>query len=272
MKLATIFSFITTGSASCMRGTTLHRRAVDGTVTISSYNYTNLGGPLTWYGLDADSNSLCAQGKNQSPINIESDTVSYVTPDSIEFSIPPVDGVRFENLGTGLEVVLANGTFVAKNQSYALAQFHFHTPSEHRLNEEYFPIEVHFVFENSAGNIAVVGFLFQLSEHGYSIPVFDSIFNKVDDISTAGSFTKIGPLDFSDIPTYLYKHDIYQYSGSLTTPPCLEGITWFVSAEPLPLTVQSYNKLKKVLRFNARYTQNAPGQVNLLEVAAKQLG
>ncbi|OQE21717.1 hypothetical protein PENSTE_c011G07135 [Penicillium steckii] len=271
MKFATsVLPFIAAASASCLHGTSLLPRSADGTVDINPFNYTNTGGPLNWYGLDKD-NSACSKGKRQSPIVIETDDIDYVNSNSLHFHVPKADDAKFENLGSGLEVVLTNGTLVTKDNSYKLAQFHFHTPSEHRINDEYFPMEAHFVFENSAGDAAVVGFVFELSQFGYSTPLFDSVFAHIDDIATPGTYTKTGPLDFSALTTHLHSHGIYYYNGSLTTPPCSESVAWYLSTEPLPLNVQSYNAVKHVLKFNARYTQNALGQNNLLEVAAKEL-
>ncbi|OGE51061.1 hypothetical protein PENARI_c014G05933 [Penicillium arizonense] len=269
MKFAVaVLPLVAAVSASCLHGTSLLPRAADGTVHVNSYNYTNAGGPLNWYGLDKEKNSACSHGKRQSPIDIVTEDIDYATADSLRFNVPNADQAKFENLGSGLEVVLTNGTLVTSKGSYQLAQFHFHTPSEHRVNEEYFPMEVHFVFENSAGSIAVVGFVFQLSQFGYSTPLFDSVFAHIEDIATPGTYTKTGALNFAALTNHLKTHGIYEYSGSLTTPPCSEDVAWFISTEPLPLNVQSYNAVKKVLKFNARYTQNALGQDNLLEVAA----
>jgi len=61
------------------------------------------------------------------------------------------------------------------------------------------------------------------------------------------------------------------YSGSLTTPPCTEGVTWIVSAEPIQIDLKNYETLKDFLKFNARYTQNNPGEENLLLIAATEL-
>jgi carbonic anhydrase len=290
MKFAlSVLPLVVAVSASCLHGTSLLRRSADGTVDVNAYNYTNAGGPLNWYGLNKEKNFACSQGKRQSPIDLVTDDIDYATAESLRFNVPNADNAKFENLGSGLEVVLTNGTLVTSKGSYQLAQFHFHTPSEHRVNEEYFPMEVHFVFENScmsqscspvlisiltlilAGDIAVVGFLFQLSQFGYSTPLFDSVFAHIEDVATPGTYTKTGALNFAALTKHLKSHGIYEYSGSLTTPPCSENVAWFISTEPLPLNVQSYNAVKKVLKFNARYTQNALGQDNLLEVAAKSL-
>jgi carbonic anhydrase len=146
---AAILPLIASATASCLHGTSLLPRSADGTVDVNSFNYTNTGGPLTWYGL-SKANSACSEGKHQSPIDIVTEDIDYAAASSIRFNVPSTDNAKFENLGSGLEVVLTNGTLVAGNSSYKLAQFHFHTPSEHRINEEYYPMEVHFVFENSS--------------------------------------------------------------------------------------------------------------------------
>jgi carbonic anhydrase len=153
--VAAILPLLTAVSASCLHGTSLLPRSADGTVDINSFNYTDLGGPLNWYGLDSSANSACSKGKRQSPINIVTDDIDYAAANSVHFNIPSADNMKFENLGSGLEVVLTNGSLVTKTGSYELAQFHFHTPSEHRINDEYYPMEAHFVFENSGKTIPI---------------------------------------------------------------------------------------------------------------------
>jgi carbonic anhydrase len=62
-----------------------------------------------------------------------------------------------------------------------------------------------------------------------------------------------------------------RYSGSLTTPPCHEGIAWNLSCRPLTVSVETYQRVKDVVKFNARFTQNTPGEINLLENVANEL-
>ncbi|KIM94940.1 hypothetical protein OIDMADRAFT_134713, partial [Oidiodendron maius Zn] len=123
----------------------------------------------------------------------------------------------------------------------------------------------------TAGEIAVVAFLFQLSKFGYSFPLSDSVFAHIDDISTPGFYTDTGPLDFTGLMRHFNKHGVYSYTGSLTTTTCTENVPWYISTEPIPLNVQTYNAVKKVVKFNARYTQNTLGKDNLLEVSASRL-
>ncbi|KAL3251152.1 hypothetical protein ABHI18_010800 [Aspergillus niger] len=267
MHLTPLLLLIPAVAASCFHNTPLARRA-----TAPSFGYTATRGPLNWYGLDPSANAACATGTHQSPIMIGSTQISKVDNSTVTLFIPTVSDLEFENLGTTIEVPLTNGTLVVGNHTYTLAQFHFHTPSEHRIDEEHFPMEAHFVFSDEDGNIAVVGYLIQLtSTKDHSTPLLNTIFEDVDEISEPGSSTELGLLDFSSVTRHFSNNDIYTYSGSLTTPPCTEGVAWYVSGLPLVLDVDTYNQVKKVLKFNSRYTQNFLGQENLLQLAADEL-
>jgi carbonic anhydrase len=146
-RLAAFSTLLTAISATCLHGLTA--RAADGTVKPNAFNYTALGGPLNWFGLDSN-NSACSEGKFQSPINVVTNTIEFAAQGSVKVDIPAVPSAKFENLGSGMEVVMSNGTLMANGTTYPLAQFHFHTPGEHQINDEYFPMECHFVFETSS--------------------------------------------------------------------------------------------------------------------------
>jgi carbonic anhydrase len=138
--------------AICHHGTTLYQRRAE--VEEPKFGYTNLDGPLAWHGLSAD-NMLCAQGQKQSPISVTADNSSPAEGSSLQFDITDFpEGAELLNLGTTLEVE-ANGTLALNDKAYNLAQFHFHTPSEHRMDGEYFPMEIHFVFQ-AAGEWSIL--------------------------------------------------------------------------------------------------------------------
>lgn len=135
--------FFSGSYASCAHGTSLHRRAEgEG----PQFGYTGLQGPLNWAGLKAE-NSLCSTGTTQSPINIVGGNISMDAGSEYKVEIANTEGSEFENLGTTVEV-LVNGTLNTAIKQYSMKQFHFHTPSEHHINGEYFPMESHFVFES----------------------------------------------------------------------------------------------------------------------------
>ncbi|TID14418.1 alpha carbonic anhydrase [Venturia nashicola] len=258
--------FVTTllavADATCMGH--LHRRAAkSNTVEVSNFGYSGSVGPLLWQTL-AEENSACEKGENQSPINIDSAIKRATSPPKIH--IAKIDHAEFENLGTTVEVI-ANGTTDFGNKTFSLKQFHFHSPSEHRINEEYFPLEMHMVHQSNDGSFVVLGLLFDVSE--LSTPLVSELAKEVRKISEPGSITETGPLDMAAIIKHLETTALRQYSGSLTTPPCKEGITFLIAEQPLPIDPLSFNSMKKVLKFNSRFTQGSLGEPNLIEKALK---
>jgi carbonic anhydrase len=124
--------------ASCAHGTYLHPRAE---IELPNFDYGTIRGPLNWHNI-APENELCGIGRAQSPINIDQ-SILLEAPGLVTMDVP-VQDVEFENLGTTVEVII-KGKSVIKCKTFVLKQFHFHTPSEHRIKGQYFPLEVHMV-------------------------------------------------------------------------------------------------------------------------------
>ena len=146
--LALAFSQIHLASASCIHNTHLHRRstAEDGkTVQIPNFSYEGRTGPTNWQAIDAE-NTQCAAGLKQSPINIKTAEIMKTNPGDVRMEIPAGQEMTFENLGTNVEV-LVEGTTMVAGRKFKLKQFHYHTPSEHKIDQEYYPVEVHMVHE-----------------------------------------------------------------------------------------------------------------------------
>jgi len=259
-----------TVSANCLHGTSLLPREVarDGKVKVSNFGYTGFRGPLNWAGLSPN-NSACALSSNQSPVNIDdSIELSKIVP---QITIDDVEEAEFENLGTAIEVVV-NGTTVVGDKAFNLLQFHFHTPSEHRIGEEYFPLEIHMVHQaaDGSGDIAVLAVMFEMSADGETTDLLTAVTENLEDIREPGTVTTTGPLEFGALIQHLQTTPLFQYKGSLTTPPCAEGLTFFVTQDPLPIDVPTFLAIKSVVKFNSRYTQNGLGQANLLQIASEQ--
>jgi hypothetical protein len=127
--------------------------------------------------------------------------------------------------------------------------------------------------------IAVLGMLFQLTAEPSSSSsfgpsaIFSAVLSAISSIPSPGSTTELPPSSenpaFDPVPlaTAIQSMSFYAYSGSLTTPPCAEGVTFLIATEPLPMGVETYNSMKKVVKFNARFGQNGLGEQNLLEVS-----
>ncbi|KAL0063190.1 hypothetical protein AAF712_009888 [Marasmius tenuissimus] len=237
---------------SCLHGTSLLRREVNnGQVKVATFGYEEEAGPLLWSFMN-ENNTACGLGHDQSPINLNG---SVAGSPPVNVSVPWVREAVFENLGSTLEVTNVTGTTIFNNTQFDLRQFHFHTPSEHHLNGEHYPMEMH-----------------MLSEDGSTADFLTAVTENIEDVEKPGSIAPTGALDLSEIATAFECQDKFHYVGSLTTPPCTEGINFVVLKEPFSLNVKTYNAMKKIMKFNSRYTQNAPGRENLLELVFAQLG
>ena len=144
------FTFASTVSASCFHGTTMYKRSLEKRADIGKFGYTDRLSPVNWANLFPE-NAACATSANQSPINLD-DTIEFAK-EVPQISFPIVENVTLLNIGTTVEVEFkekcGGGTTSIGNQTFRLKQFHFHTPSEHRVNGEYFPLEMHMVHENA---------------------------------------------------------------------------------------------------------------------------
>ncbi|KAA8615049.1 Cah Carbonic anhydrase [Pyrenophora tritici-repentis] len=255
-----------TASATCMHGLSFAKRATTDEIKISTFGYGPLDGAMNWASLDV-ANEACRMGKNQSPINI--DNSIRPAPARPVISVPEVDSMDFLNLGSTIEVVV-NGTTNYAGTDFRIKQFHMHTPSEHHINLEYYPLEIHMVHQgvNDPSQLAVIALMFEVSDKKSS-SIIKSLSDSLPKITKPGTKTPIkGGIDFSDVEDKLKKSEILTYSGSLTTPPCAEGVTFLIVKEPLDISVADFNAIKKIVKFNSRVIQNKPGYPNLVEVGS----
>jgi hypothetical protein len=115
-------------------------------------------------------------------------------------------------------------------------------------------------------SLAVIAVLFQLTT-ATSDPLIAGLQPHIAAISQPGTKTAIeSGLDFSNLINHVQTTDLFTYTGSLTTPPCAEGITFLIAREPLAIDVDTFNEIKSVVKFNSRYTQNVLGEENLIGV------
>jgi carbonic anhydrase len=211
------------------------------------WSYEGADGPAKWSELDA-ANRACSVGTQQSPIDIGDNTIkAQLAPLKITWA-KTADTIV--NNGHTIQLNMGDGSILSTGGgNYRLVQFHFHRPSEHTINGSPLPMEVHFVHQNSAGALAVVGVLMTT---GKSNKVFNTIVltmpNRAGDPVKADP--KIDPNAF--LPT---KRSYYRYAGSLTTPPCGETVDWLLLTEPVQVADADIASFARLYPMNARPVQ-----------------
>ncbi|OWQ47665.1 carbonate dehydratase [Roseateles noduli] len=210
------------------------------------WEYTGDKGATHWSEIDP-SFAECAAGHQQSPINI-------VKP--VKAALPALDfhygsaAPTIWNNGHTVQVNLpAGNTLDVGGQSYELLQFHFHTPSEEHINGKSLPMVAHFVHKNAAGELGVVAVLIRA---GRSNAAWGSVFQHLPRV---GEKITVDELSL-DLASLLPKSlGYYDFAGSLTTPPCSEGVHWMVLKEPVTLSARQIDAFRKLVGRNARPVQ-----------------
>jgi len=183
------------------------------------WSYSGAGGPENWGTLDPEF-ELCSSGMNQSPIDLS----GFVDEDLDSLGVHYLPGgTEVLNNGHAIKVNYEPGSNLqVGDQSFELKQFHFHSPSENTIEGESYPLEMHLVHADEAGNLAVLGVMF---EEGEGNPVLNTIWTGIP--SVEGEFGALSPgVDAENLLPE--DRNYYRFNGSLTTPPCSEGVTWMV--------------------------------------------
>ncbi len=191
--------------------------------------YAGEEGPSHWGDLSPDF-ALCRTGSMQTPIDLPASAGADPAP-RLTFSYHPFP-MSLLNNGHTVQVVAASGSWVATGTAptdrYELTQFHFHSPAEHTVAGKTFDLELHLVHKNAAGNLLVVGVLFQ---KGKENPLLAPIFTRAP--TEAGKDPVAQGQEMVDPAALLPVSSAYlHYTGSLTVPPCTEGVAWYVMASP----------------------------------------
>ncbi len=218
------------------------------------WTYEGETGPQAWGKLKPDFN-LCAIGKRQSPINIEDGNTLQGPAEPVQFAYQPSNGTVVNNGHTIQVDVQGDNSITVRGSNYRLLQFHFHTPSEEQLNFKRFPMVAHLVHKNNEGQLAVVAVLL---DEGASNPMIDKVWTYMP--LDTGDRVRMpqGLLNVSELlPT---DQRYYQFMGSLTTPPCSEGVLWMVMKQPVTISKAQYKLFTQLYPNNARPVQPVNGR------------
>jgi carbonic anhydrase len=215
------------------------------------WSYSGEEGPDHWGDLSPDY-ATCKTGKNQSPINLMADDAVGTT------SLPGFDVhyrdtvLKVINNGHTLKVNVPLGSYIKiKNQRYELLQYHFHTPSEHQLNGFNYPMELHLVHRDGRGHYLVIGILFR---EGKENDALQTILNHLP--KKVGKQEIFNGIEFNPNVFFPESKKFFKYSGSLTTPPCTEGVYWMVFKQPIEASAEQLEKMNELMGSNARPVQD----------------
>ena len=222
--------------------------AADATPTPVHWAYEGEAGPDNWGELSPDF-AACAEGDEQSPIDL-TPAEPQDLPD-IVFDYEP-SKLAIQNNGHTIQANYEPGSSISVgDESYELIQFHFHAHSEHTLDGESFPLEMHLVHRDDGGRLAVVGVML---EEGAANDAFEAVFENlpVEESEQAEAVDGATVDALQLLPT---KKSYVAYQGSLTTPPCSEGVSWYVLSEPVKLSEDQIESFTEIFENNFRPTQ-----------------
>jgi carbonic anhydrase len=216
------------------------------------WDYAGSDGPDAWGRMRPEFNK-CATGTRQSPIDIRGGIAVDLEP--IKFDYHSSAFSVIDNGHTVQVNVEPGNTITITGRRYELVQFHFHRPSEERINGRQYDMVVHLVHKDADGRIAVVAVLL---DRGSAQAIVQQVWNnlpleKGDEVK-AGSRIDLAKLLPED-------KRYYTYMGSLTTPPCSEGVLWMVMKQPVPISVEQVAIFSRLYPMNARPIQQADGRL-----------
>jgi len=220
-------------------------------MTKHQWGYEKHNGPDTWC-----QHYKCANGSCQSPINVQLNTVKDKNKEKVTCHYKDCDAICLNNSHTVVWSVENAGYIKIQGKQFKLAQFHYHCPSEHYVDGKQFPLCLHFVHVAEDGTLAVLGRTYEIGR------LSDSFLDAALDTKPLKPNESC---DIKNVPFSLLDvgGEYVTYDGSLTTPPCSEGVLWHVKSKPDTITRAQENWFRSCLSFdNARPLQ----QLNVREL------
>ena len=213
----------------------------------ANWGYDGARGPAHWSELNPDS-AVCADGKEQSPVDIPAG--APINPAKIKFHYQP-SALNIVNNGHTIQVNYDQGSSIkVEGKRYELLQFHFHALSEHTIDGEHSEMEAHFVHQSSDGEYAVVGVLLN---RGAANRAFAPTLKNLP--AKTGMEKTVEGVSVNAIDMLPRDRSYYRYDGSFTTPPCTEGVRWFVMASPVMLSGAQIDAFASLYDNNYRPVQ-----------------
>jgi carbonic anhydrase len=209
-------------------------------------------GPEHWAELSPGF-AACRTGTRQSPIDIRNGI--KVDQEALQLDYKP-SYFRISDNGHTIQVTYGPGSALSvMGRTYELVQFHFHRPSEERIDGRSFELVAHLVHKDSEGHLAVVAVLFEV---GKDNPFIQTLWNNLP-LEQNTEYQPATPIQISDLLPA--RREYFSYMGSLTTPPCTEGVLWLVLKQPVQLSADQLAIFNRFYSNNARPIQNTSGRI-----------
>jgi carbonic anhydrase len=241
------------------------KRAVKPPADAPHWDYEEHG-PAKWGSL-SPAFASCGKGKHQSPIDLHGAKPAKLTQLLTSFRPAELRVVHHEhmadvvNTGHSVQVNAPDGdTLTVGEEKFVLLQYHFHSPGEHHVDGRPYPAEMHLVHKAADGRLAVIGVLF---EEGAANPALDPIWANLPTSKGEESHLAHLKVDVDDLLPV--SRASYRYTGSLTTPPCSEDVTWIVMSTPVTMSAEQVARLRSTLAGNNRPVQPLNRRALVLE-------
>jgi carbonic anhydrase len=217
------------------------------------WGYEGEGAPFLWGSLKEEF-ATCGAGKSQSPIDISAVAITGLPVINVNYSATPLEIL---NNGHAIQLNYAAGSSVTVgNKNYQLLQLHFHAPSEHTVGGKAYPMVAHLVHKTADGSLGVIGIMMK---EGKENALIKSLWQHLP--AAAGQKELLATVRVNAADLLPKDLTYFNYSGSLTTPPCTEGVNWMVLAAPVSVSADQIAQFTAVLSGTARPVQPLNGRV-----------
>ncbi|HEY7825710.1 MAG TPA: carbonic anhydrase [Candidatus Acidoferrales bacterium] len=218
------------------------------------WSYSGPDGPEHWGDL-SPAYAACKSGTRQSPINIEGAKPADLPPIHFDYQLSPLAIV---NNGHTVQINYAAGSSISiGGKQYSVVQFHFHHPSEEEIAGRRYDLAAHIVHDDGQGRLAVIAILF---ESGSENPLIHVLWDHLP--REIGKEVKVKKVVFNLEDLLPADRGYFTFAGSLSTPPCTEGVTWYVLKQPVEISPAQIAAFAKMYPDNARPLEPA----NALEI------
>jgi carbonic anhydrase len=233
------------------------------------WSYEGEAGPDRWSALSPDW-APCGGGQSQSPIDIHETLRAGLPAMAAGFKPAQLKTIHHAHMaaainnGHTIQVNYTEGDVLTLGEEpFQLLQYHFHSPSEHTVGGRHYPMEMHMVHKSAGGTLAVIGVFIAEGQHNAA---FDPIWSNLPKARGVENHFENVTVDVGSLLPSV--RTTYRYRGSLTTPPCSEGVQWIVMTSPIHLSAEQIGAFQSIIQGNNRPVQPLNGRAVATDMLA----